>query len=157
MVRSCCRKTAVWENMMNMEKLVIRLCDDDKLHGYVTFQRNTRSVCGYFGRDWELWHRWVRIWSWLTESSVDGTVRRIVPVSCSVSKEDGTRSTLSHKPVKLAVAINFVLWASERLDFKFSLLKRVANFNSFFPAFLTAQIIKTLGTFPPCTSCEMYI
>ena len=36
-------------------------CDDDKLHGYVTLQRNTYYVCGYFGRDIELWYRWVRL------------------------------------------------------------------------------------------------
>jgi len=65
----------------------------------------------------------------MTDSAVDGSVRRTVPVISSLSKEDGRRSKLSHKAVKLAVAINFVLWASERFDFTFIVLTRVAFFN----------------------------
>jgi len=50
----------------------------------------------------------------------------------STSKEDGRRSKLSHKRVILAAAVDFVLRTSERLDFKFSVLTRVAIFNSCF-------------------------
>ena len=40
---------------------------------------------------------------------MDVSVRRTVPVIVSVSKEGGRRSKLSHKPVNILVAINFVL------------------------------------------------
>jgi hypothetical protein len=92
----------------------------------------------------------------LTEGAVDGTVRRTVHVNGSLSKEDN-RSKSSHKAVKLAVVINFLLRASERLDFKFSVLTRVAICNSCFPPFLTARMIRPSGFFPPSTSCVMGI
>ena len=60
---------------------------------------------------------------------MDGTVRRTVPVIGSLSKEDGRKSNLSHKALKLAVGIIFVLWASEKLYFKFFVLTRVVIFN----------------------------
>jgi len=47
----------------------------------------------------------------------------------SLSKEDGRKSNLSHKALKLAVGIIFVLWASEKLYFKFFVLTRVVIFN----------------------------
>jgi hypothetical protein len=126
----------------------MELCDDDVVHGDATVYRHTCSVCGKFGQDGELWCRWVRLWYRLTKGAVDGSVRRTVPVIGSISKEGGRRSKLSQKPVKLAVAINFVIWASERLDFKLSVLTRVAVFNSYFSFVVNSRGDQAISPLP---------
>ena len=84
----------------------------------------------------------------LTKGAVDGTVQRTVPVIGSLSKEDSRISKSRHKLVKLAVAINFVLGASERLDYKFNVLTRVDNFNSCFSSFFNSTGDQTFGPLP---------
>ena len=126
--RSCCRKIAVRENLRNLEKLVRMNC----AAWWCCFvQTHVQSLdildemenCSAGGWDFDT--------DWLTEGRVNGSFRRTVPVIVFVSKED-CRSKLRHKPVKLAVAINFVIWASERSYFKFNALTWVAIFNSYF-------------------------
>jgi hypothetical protein len=66
----------------------------------------------------------------MTDSAVDGSVRRTVPVIGSLSKEDCRRITSSHVSVRLAAAINFVLRISEWYDLKCSVVTRVVTLNS---------------------------
>ena len=94
----------------------------------------------------------------MTDCAVDGTVRRTVPVICSLSKEDCRRSASCHMRVRLAAGINFVLRLSEWYDFKFSVVTRVVIFSScFFSPFLKEWMIRPSVLFPHWTIREMDI
>jgi len=130
--------------------VVMLLCTDT--HVLSVESLDEMDNCGTGGWDCDT--------DWLTEGAVDVSVRRTVPVIGSVSKEGGRRSKLSHKPVNILVAINFVLWTAECewYDLKFSVLIRVVNCNSCF--FLLFQHSESSGLqthSPPWKFCEMGI